>query len=139
VLEFLVVFGVFLVPLVAVVVSMATVQRAMLGTSSAAREAGRAFVTAGSAEAARERALTTAGEVLASYGLAEPGRASVRLRATCVAAAACAGGVGPGVAVEVAVVYRVPVTGRLFGVAPVVLPVRSVHRTGVGGLRGGAG
>lgn len=136
VLEFLVVFGAFLVPLIALVLTMAVVQRAMLGTSSAAREAGRVFVTAGSDAAARERALVAAAEVMANYGLGDPNQYSVRLRSRCAGWDACAGGFGPGAAVEVTVVYRVPVARRLRGLVPVELPVRSVHRTGVDGLRG---
>jgi hypothetical protein len=45
VVELLVVMLVLLVPLVYVMVVMADVQRALLATSSAAREAGRVYVT----------------------------------------------------------------------------------------------
>jgi hypothetical protein len=56
VVELLVVMLVLLVPLVYVMVVMADVQRALLATSSAAREAGRVYVTGADRVAAERRA-----------------------------------------------------------------------------------
>jgi hypothetical protein len=56
VVELLVVFLTLLVPLVYAMVVMADVQRALLATSSAAREAGRVYVTGADRRAAERRA-----------------------------------------------------------------------------------
>jgi hypothetical protein len=128
VLEFLVVVAGFLVPLLFVLVTMDLVQRAMLGTSSAAREAGRVYLTA-SADHARDRAELAAWEILANHGLRDPARLSVELQGGCEDHGGCGSGHGPGSEVEVTVTYRVPVAGRLQGILPAELPVRSVHLT----------
>ena len=126
VVELLVVMLTLLVPLVYVMVVMADVQRALLATSAAAREAGRVYVTGPDRVAAEGRAGTAYREVLASYGMrAGDPKARLRLRAGCPVegaaegaggaaegaggAAGCAGGFGPGAEVEVVVTYRVPV------------------------------
>jgi hypothetical protein len=112
VVELLVVSLTLLVPLVYVMLVMADVQRALLATSGAAREAGRVYVTAPDRVAAERRAGAAYREVLASYGMrAGDPRASIRLRAGCPAegVAGCGGRFGPGTEVEVVVTYRVPV------------------------------
>jgi hypothetical protein len=134
VLEFLVVAAGFLVPLLYLLVTMDLVQRAMLGTSSAAREAGRVYLAApaGHARDQVDRAELTAWEVLTNYGLRDPARLSVELRVGCEDGGCASGfpsGFRPGEEVEVTVTYRVPVAGRLQGVLPAELPVRSVHFT----------
>jgi hypothetical protein len=100
VVELLVVFLTLLVPLVYVMVVMADVQRALLATSSAAREAGRVYVTGSDRLDAERRAALAYQEVLATYGVrsGDPG-AGMRLRAACPAA----GGSGPGMGVGAAV------------------------------------
>jgi hypothetical protein len=122
------------VPLILTIIVMAGVQRAMLGTSSAAREAGRAFVTAGSGSEARARAATAAADVLANHGLDEGGRASFRVVSRC--AVHCLDGFGRGAEVEVTVVYRVAVLGPLGSSLGADLPVRAVHRARVDPFRG---
>jgi hypothetical protein len=64
VVELLVVFLTLLVPLVYVMVVMADVQRALLATSSAAREAGRVYVTGSDRLEAERRAVQAYREVL---------------------------------------------------------------------------
>jgi hypothetical protein len=118
VVELLVVFVTLVVPLVYVMVVMADVQRALLATSSAAREAGRVYVTGSDRVEAERRAALAYREVLATYGMGpgDPG-AGMRLRVVCPAGdgsgpgvgSGCAGGFGPGAEVEVVVTYRVPV------------------------------
>jgi hypothetical protein len=106
VVELVVVALTLLVPLVYVMVVMADVQRALLATSAAAREAGRVYVTGPDRVAAERRAGAAYREVLGSYGMrAGDPRASLRLRSGCPAEAAsgCAGGFGPGAEVEVVV------------------------------------
>jgi hypothetical protein len=112
VVELVVVALTLLVPLVYAMVVMADVQRALLATSAAAREAGRVYVTGPDRVAAERRAGAAYREVLVSYGMrAGDPRASLRLRSGCPAqrASGCAGGFGPGAEVEVVVTYRVPV------------------------------
>ena len=69
VVELLVVFLTLLVPLVYVMVVMADVQRALLATSSAAREAGRVYVTGSDRLEAERRAAQAYREVLGLYGM----------------------------------------------------------------------
>jgi len=92
--ELLVVFLTLLLPLVYVMVVMADVQRALLATSSAAREAGRMYVTGSDRSDAERRAALAYREVLATYGMraGDPG-AGMRLEAGCPAGS----GSGPGV------------------------------------------
>jgi hypothetical protein len=141
VVELLVVFLTLLVPLVYAMVVMADVQRAMLATSSAAREAGRVYVTGADRLAAERRAALAYREVLASYGM-RPGdrRAAMRLRARCPpeAASGCSGGFGPGAEVEVVVTYRVPVARLPFlgAVAGPGITIGATHHTRVDRYRG---
>jgi hypothetical protein len=141
VVELLVVFLTLLVPLVYAMVVMADVQRALLATSSAAREAGRVYVTAADRVEAERRAGAAYREVLASYGLrAGDPRARMRLRAGCPpeAAAGCVGGFGPGAEVRVEVTYRVVVARLPFlgAVAGPGVPIGATHHTRVDRYRG---
>jgi hypothetical protein len=147
VVELLVVFLTLLVPLVYVMVVMADVQRALLATSSAAREAGRVYVTGSDRLDAERRAALAYREVLASYGM-RPGdpSAGMRLRVACPAGdgsgpgvgPGCAGGFGPGAEVEVVVTYRVPVARVPFlgSVAGPGVTVGATHHTRVDRYRG---
>jgi hypothetical protein len=112
VVELLAGFLVLLVPLVYVLLVVADVQRALLATSSAAREVGRVYVTASSRADAGRRAAVAYREVLGNFGLrAGDPRAAIEVRSGCPAGAppGCAGGFGPGAEVRVVVSYRVPV------------------------------
>ena len=141
VVELLVVVLTLLVPLVYVMVVMADVQRALLATSGAAREAGRVYVTGPDRVAAERRAGVAYREVLASYGVrAGDPRARLRLRARCPVEGAlgCAGGFGPGAEVEVVVTYRVPVARLPFlgSVAGPAIVIGATHHTRVDRFRG---
>jgi hypothetical protein len=148
VVELLVVFLTLVVPLVYVMVVMADVQRALLATSSAAREAGRVYVTGRDRVEAERRAGVAYREMLATYGIgAGDPSAAMRLRAGCPAEAeagvgqGCAGGFGPGAEVEIVVTYRVPVA-RLPFLGPVAGPgitVGATHHTRVDRYRGPGG
>jgi hypothetical protein len=141
VVELLVVMLTLLVPLVYVMVVMADVQRALLATSSAAREAGRVYVTGSDRVEAERRAGAAYREVLGTYGMraGDPG-AGMRVRAGCpvAAGAGCAGGFGPGAEVEVVVTYRVPVARLPFlgAVAGPGVTVGATHHTRVDRYRG---
>jgi hypothetical protein len=141
VVELLVVALTLLVPLVYVMVVMADVQRALLATSGAAREAGRVYVTGPDRVAAERRAEAASREVLAAYGIraGDPG-VSLRLRAGCPAegASGCAGGFGPGAEVEVVVAYRVPVARLPFigSVAGPGITIGATHHTRIDRYRG---
>ena len=141
VVELLVVSLTLLVPLVYVMVVMADVQRALLATSSAAREAGRVYVTGADRVEAERRAGVAYREVLGTYGMraGDPG-AGMRVRAGCpvAAGAGCDGGFGPGAEVEVVVTYRVPVARLPFlgAVAGPGVTVGATHHTRVDRYRG---
>jgi hypothetical protein len=141
VVELLVVMLTLLVPLVYVMVVMADVQRALLATSSAAREAGRVYVTGADRVDAERRAGVAYREVLATYGMrpGDPGT-GMRLRVGCPAEAGsgCARGFGPGAEVEVEVTYRVPVARVPFlgAVAGPGVTVGATHHTRVDRYRG---
>ena len=143
VVELLVVFLTLVVPLVYAMVVMADVQRALLATSSAAREAGRVYVTGPDRVAAERRAGVAYRQVLATYGIRGGDRAAgMRLRAGGPAVAAagegCAGGFGPGAEVEVVVTCRVPVARLPFlgAVTGPGITVGATHHTRVDRYRG---
>jgi len=148
VVELLVVFLTLVVPLVYAMAVMADVQRALLATSSAAREAGRVYVTGPDRVEAERRAGVAYRQVLATYGIrAGDPAAGMRLRAGCPAEAeaeagvvgeGCAGGFGPGAEVEIVVTYRVPVARLPFlgAVAGPGVTVGATHHTRVDRYRG---
>jgi hypothetical protein len=139
VIEFLLVFVVLVVPLVYVIVVMADVQRALLAVSTAAREAGRVYVTAPPRDAER-RAELAYGEVLANFGYAASDhRARLVVETACGdRVSECVGGLGPGAEVTVRVVYRVPIARLPFvgAIAGPDLPVGATQHTRVDRFRG---
>jgi hypothetical protein len=144
VVELLVVFLTLLLPLVFVMVVMADVQRALLATSSAAREAGRVYVTGADRLDAERRAGVAYREVLGTYGIgAGDPRAGMRLEVGCPAGAraGCTGGFGPGAEVRVVVTYRVPVARLPFlgAIGGPGLTVGATHHTRVDRYRGLSG
>lgn len=120
--EFVYLAVLLMVPLVYVLLSVFRVQAAAYSVSSAAREAGRVFVTAPSVEDGEERAHVAAGLVMADSGLVLRRR---DLSVTC-AEDPC---LRPGATVTVAVAHdaRLPWLPGFFGrVAPSV-HVSSTH------------
>ena len=139
VIEFLLVFVVLVVPLVYAIVVMADVQRALLAVSTAAREAGRVYVTAPPRDA-EHRAELAYGEVLANFGYAASDhRARLVVETACGdRVSGCVGGPGPGAEVTVRVVYRVPIARLPFvgAIAGPDLPVGATQHTRVDRFRG---
>jgi Flp pilus assembly protein TadG len=87
IIEFVFVAVLVMVPLVYLIVAVATVQRSSLAVSTAAREAGRAFATADSTADGRQRALTAARLADADQGFTdEPQLRYVAAGAGCDAA-----------------------------------------------------
>jgi hypothetical protein len=141
VVELVVLFLTLLVPLVYVMVVMADVQRALLATSSAAREAGRVYVTGSDRVDAERRAAVAYREVFGTYGVrAGDPRAGIRLRVACPpgGSTGCVGGFGPGAEVRVVVTYRVPVARLPFlgTVGGPGLTIGATHHTRVDRYRG---
>ena len=142
--ELLIVFLGLVVPLVYAIGVMADVQRALLATSSAAREVGRVYVTGSGRLDAERRAAGASRAVLANYGYrVDDPRARVRVEVRCPVGAppGCAGGFGPGAEVRVVATYQVPVARLPFlgAVAAPSLRVGATHRTRVDRYRGFGG
>ena len=71
IIEFVFVAVIVMVPLVYLVVAVASIQRSELAVSQAAREAGRAFATADNADQALPRADAAVRIALANEGLSD--------------------------------------------------------------------
>jgi Flp pilus assembly protein TadG len=114
-LEFVTVAVVLMVPLVYVLLTVFALQRAAFAVSAAAREAGRAYVTAPAPDTAYDRAQVAADLALADQIPGTP-RAEV---------ATDGDGLTPGTTVTVTVTYRVslPLAGSL-----ATIPVTATHR-----------
>lgn len=100
IIEFVTVAVVLMVPLVYVLLTVFAVQRAAFAVSAAAREAGRAYVTADDPSTATARAQEAADLALAD-----------QLPGAPAAAVTIDGALDPGAAVRVTVTYRVGVAG----------------------------
>lgn len=123
IVEFVYLAVLLMVPLVYVLLTVFQVQRAAFAASSAAREAGRVFVTADDAAGGEERATLAARIVLRDSGLAlRPGD----LRISC-SSTPC---LEPGSRVEVVVTHGVslPLMPEVFGDrGPASVTVSSRH------------
>ena len=109
-----------MVPLVYLLVTVFQVQRAAFGVTEAARQAGRAYVTAGSTGAAQARAQAAADLAMRDQ---IPGFGSALVDVDAPQ------GLAPGGSVRVEVRHDVtlPVLGLLFGAVEPVIPVRATH------------
>ncbi len=123
IVEFVYLAVLLMVPLVYVLLTVFQVQRAAFAASSAAREAGRVFVTAEDVAVAEERARTAAGIVLGDSGLSLD---DDDLRISC-SSSPC---LEPGSRVVVVVAHRVtlPLLPKVFGDrGPASVTVASEH------------
>jgi hypothetical protein len=134
VVEFLGVSLILLVPIVYLVLVMARLQAASFAAEGAAREAGRSFAAADTAEDGLRRAVISVGLSLDDQGFHEvdPGHAlSVRCSSDpCLE---------PGSDVEVEVAFEVAlpfVPDFVRGVVPVAIPVRARHVSPVDAFAG---
>jgi Flp pilus assembly protein TadG len=125
VVEFVFLAVIVMVPLVYVIVAVATVQRSTLAVTQAARDAGRAFVTSDSAPQATVRVTAAVRLALADQGL--PDDAALRFVAAGAScdAAPVTPRLTPGAEFTVCVTRRV----RLPGV-PSVLTGRGIRTVG---------
>lgn len=119
-LEFVYLSVLLMVPLVYVLTTVFSVQRAAFGVTEAARQAGRAYATADTAEQGMVRAQAAATLAMRDQGLplVEP----LQL--------AAGDGLTPGSQVRVVVRHRVelPLVGGLFaGAVPPNIPVQASH------------
>jgi Flp pilus assembly protein TadG len=134
IVEFVYLAVLLMVPLVYVLLTVFTVQRAAYAASSAAREAGRVYVTSESLSEAGPRAFTAASIVMRDSNLAL-NASDLRIRCSsepCLT---------PGSRVDVVVAYDVslPLLPRILdGRAPATVRVTSRHLEVVDRFRDGA-
>ena len=131
VVEFVVLAVLMLIPLVYLVLMMSRLQAGSYAVSQAAREAGRAFVTAQSAEAAPARAEAAARIAFLDHAMEDTGRLAV----------ACDGSpcLRPDARVETTASVRIPlplVPAFARQVVPMSIPVSASHVSTVDRFRG---
>ena len=128
VLEFVVLSAFLMVPLVYVVLAVFQVQGSAYGITEATREAGRAFVEAGTLDDAYRQACTAATTALKNQ-VSDPFDCVSQLKISCVAAPGCAPQLTPGetVRVEIDLAVGLPfLPTSVFG-APLTVPLHAVH------------
>ncbi len=131
VVEFVVLAVLMLIPLIYLVMMMARLQAGSFAVSQAAREAGRAYVTAESGEAAPGRAQAAARIAFLDHSFEDNGRLSI----------ACDGSpcLRPDGRVETTATVRVPlplIPAFVREVVPMSLPVSASHLSTVDRFRG---
>jgi hypothetical protein len=121
---------VLLIPLVYVLITLVSVQRAAFGVTEAARSAGRAFVLAPDVAAARQRAYDAAQVAMADQGVTLAPRDLV---VVCRPTPASCLQPGSSVEVDITLQVRLPAVPDFFGrtAASVVVRARHVEPYGV--------
>ena len=131
VVEFVVLAVLMLIPLVYLVMMLARVQAGSYAVSQAAREAGRAYVTARTGEEAPGRAVAAARIAFRDYSFEDSGRLQVACDGTpCLR---------PDGQVQTTATVRVPlplVPSFVRGVIPLSVPVSASHLSTVDRFRG---
>ncbi len=135
IVEFTVLATFLMVPLVYVILTVFKVQAASYGVAQAAREAGRAYVSASDEAAAWSRARVAANVAMTDHD------AGFVLDASGVSIVQCSASpcLTPGASItfEVSYVVDLPlVPQRIFGARPAAIPVRSTHVEFVDRFRG---
>ena len=131
VVEFVVLAVLMLIPLIYLVMMMARLQAGSFAVSQAAREAGRAYVTAESGEGAAARAQAAARIAFLDHSFEDDGR----LRITCDGSPC----LRPDGRVETTATVRVPlplIPAFVREVVPLSLPVSASHLSTVDRFRG---
>lgn len=130
VVEFVVLAVLMLIPLIYLVMMLARVQAGSYAVSQAAREAGRAYVTASAGEVAVGRAQAAARLAFLDHSFEEAGRLSITCDGTpCLR---------PDGQVETTATVRVPlplVPAFVRDVVPLSVPVRASHLSTVDRFR----
>ncbi len=126
--EFVVLAILVMVPLVYTVLVILKVHSATYATVTAAREAGRAYVTADTTSAGATRARVAARIALADQGLPEP-----QISITCIDGAC----LSPGSAITVEIRSDVTIPFVPNGDGRAVIPVRAQHTASVDTYRRG--
>lgn len=128
VLEFVVLSAFLLVPLVYIVLAVFQVQGSAYGITEATREAGRAFVEAGSLDDAYRQACTAATVALRNQ-VGDSFDCTSELQVSCVADGGCATALTPGETIRVRIDLSVglPFLPRSVFGAPVAVPLHAVH------------
>ena len=129
--EFVTIGVLVLVPLVYLVLTLARVQAGAYAASQAAREAGRAFVTAESEGDAAARAHAAAGVAFADFAFENSGRVSVACDAS-----PCLRPEGRVTTTATVVVPLPLVPGFARSVVPLQVPVSATHLSTVDRFRG---
>ncbi|HRW19171.1 MAG TPA: pilus assembly protein [Dermatophilaceae bacterium] len=126
IVEFILIGVTLLVPLVYLVTALAAIQGAAFAATSAAREAGRAYTTATTDDAAGPRARAAAAIAFGDFGLTEGSSLTIRCDG-----APCLRSEGR-VTVTATVQVRLPlVPDVVASVVPAVVPVSATHVAGV--------
>lgn len=121
--EFVYLSVLLMVPIVYVLLSVFQVQRASFGTTEAARQAGRAYVTAPDLTTAQQRAQAAASLALRDQGIDAEPDIEVVCQPECLAPDSV-------VTVTVSHAVRLPVLSLLGDAAPTI-PVRATHEEAV--------
>ena len=125
---------ILLIPLVYILITLVTVQRAAYGATEAARAAGRAYVLAPDPSTARSRAIAAAQLAMRDQGIALP---PMDVAIVCHPdPGAC---LQPGSTVEVVIRYQapLPVVPRILGSNPATIAVSARHVEPYGTYREG--
>lgn len=133
IIEFIVLGLLLLVPIVYLIVTLALLQRASFAAATAAREAGRVFMTSDTDAQARERGQVAASLTFEDYGVA---RGTVTLACD---GTPCLRPEGKVRAMARVVVSLPLVPDFLAGVIPASVPVEAVHEVTVDRFRSRGG
>lgn len=134
-LEFITVGLIMLVPLVYLVLAVASIQSAALAAEGAARQAARVFVQGSSEQDAQARATRAVEFALADHGVSD---AAVEVSVECAPRPNACLNRGGYVTVRVAVVVALPLAPPMFGEAvPVGVPLEATATQRVSRFWGG--
>jgi Flp pilus assembly protein TadG len=128
VLEFVVLSALLMVPLVYILIAVFQVQASAYGATEATREAGRAFVQAGSVDDAYKQACTAASVALHNQ-VPTPFNCATQLRISCLSGPTCQVALTPGetIRVQIDLVVDLPfLPTSVFG-QPLSIPVHAIH------------